>query len=97
VVSWFAVTKLYGYLLFRYPSFQVWIFIVFVLFTTINNKISYNQEQIHFNNWSIPETFMFAVFSHVLLLYFLKYLYKVDTLGAKADLIPLSLSLLKRK
>jgi len=97
VLSWFAVTILYGFFLMKYPSYQVWILIVFVLFTTLNNYVSHNTEQIFFTNWSIVETFMFAVFSHVFLLYFLKYLYKIDDLGAKENMVSLPFSVFKNK
>ncbi|OWZ82658.1 hypothetical protein [Natranaerobius trueperi] len=89
VLSWFAVTKLYGYFLLKYPYYQVHILIVFVLFTIFNNYVSYNNEQIVFLNWSLTETFMFALFSHVILLYLLKYLYKINELGAKEDMVNL--------
>ncbi|ACB85141.1 hypothetical protein [Natranaerobius thermophilus] len=97
VISWFAVTKLYGYFLMRYPSYQVIILIIFVLFTSLNNYISHNNDQVYFLNWSAAETFMFAVFSHVILLYFLKYLYKIDALGAKENMLAHSFNILNRK
>jgi hypothetical protein len=95
-VSWFGVTVLYGYLLLRYPRHQLWIIIAFLLWPTSISIIAHRAEVLFWNNWSNTETFMFAIFSHILLLYVFKYMHKVEELGAKEDMIPFSLSILKR-
>lgn len=95
VFSWFAVTILYGYILYQYPKDQLWIIIFFVSWATANNYISVYLNQIYFLSWTIAQTFMFAIFSHVLLLYMLKIMHKVDELGTKENILSFSLNLLK--
>lgn len=97
VISWFAVTLLYGYILYQYPKNQLWIVTFFVLWASLNNYVSIANNQITFSMWSIAHTFMFAVFSHVLLLFLLKLLHNVDELGTKEDTILFSLAVLKNK
>lgn len=86
-VSWFAVTILYGYLLINYSRFQFYILSFFVLWATIMNYSAVYFNKLTMTNWTLVETLMFATFSHVILLYFLKYLFKIDTLGANEDLL----------
>ena len=95
VLSWFAVTLAYGYILYRYPKEQLWTATFFVIWATINNYVSLNFQQITFISWSIAQTFMLAIFSHVLLIYVLKYMYGVEELGAKKDILATSLAALK--
>jgi hypothetical protein len=97
VLSWFAVTFLYGYMLYQYPRNQLWIVLFFVFWATINNYVSISVNQITFDMWSLAHTFMFALFSHVILLYLLKVMHHVDELGAKEDIISFSLAVLKNK
>ncbi len=96
VFSWFAVTSIYGFLLFQYPKYQLWILLFFVLFTTLINYLAYKRMVLFMPNWGTLETFMFAVFSHIILLYFLKFLYKIDDLGTKKNTIGFSLSAIKK-
>ncbi len=96
-ISWFGVTLIYGFLLYKYPRNQLWIIIFFVLWATAMCIIADNLKLVFMPNWSIPETLMFAVFSHVLLLYVLKFWYHVEELGARENIIGFSLSLLKNK
>ena len=97
VLSWTAVTWIYGYLLYTYPRQQLWIFHFFVLKALIIQLFAFLSNHITYRNWGTAETLFFAIFSHVLLLYLLKALYHVDELGAKADLVGYSLSLLKNR
>ncbi len=97
VLSWFAVTYLYGYILYKYPKDQLWIIIFFVIWATLNNYVAISLNQIFFLSWTVVQTFMFAIFSHVLLLYLLKIMLKVDELGTKENILSFSLSLLKNK
>lgn len=94
-LSWFAVTTIFGYLLWRYPRYQVWFVLFFTLWATVMSYIAQILNQIYLYGWSIAETFMFAVFSHVLLLYVFKYMHHVNELGAKDTMLPDSFSGLK--
>ncbi|AFQ45445.1 hypothetical protein [Desulfosporosinus meridiei] len=85
-ISWFAVTTIFGYLLWRFSSYQIWIVIFFTLWATLMNLTAVYLERISLPEWSIPETFMFAIFSHVLLLYVFKYMHHVDALGANEEM-----------
>ncbi|MCB8815512.1 hypothetical protein [Desulfosporosinus shakirovi] len=86
-LSWFAVTFLFGYMLWRFSRYQIWIVIFFVSWATAMNYITVSLKRIYLPGWSIPETFMFAIFSHVLLLYAFKYLHHVSKLGASENMI----------
>lgn len=97
VLSWFAVTLIYGFLLYKYPQDQLWILAFFVLWATGISFISGNLAILFMPNWSVAETFMFAIFSHVLLLYIFKLMHNVNELGAKEDILGFSLSILKNK
>ena len=97
VFSWFAVTLIYGFLLYKYPKDQLWIIGFFVFWATGISLISGNLNIIFMPNWSVPETFMFTIFSHVLLLYVFKQMYNVNELGAKEDIMEFSFSILKNK
>jgi len=97
VMSWFAVTLIFGYLLLIYSRYQLWILTFFVLWGTLMSHVAKAMNQIDMTGWSVAETFMFAVFSHVLLLYVFKYMHKVDDLGSNEDLIKFTLASLKRK
>ncbi len=96
-LSWFAVTLMFGYLLWRFPRYQVWFVLFFTLWATAMNYIALVLNQIFLRGWSIMETFMFAIFSHVLLLYVFKYLHRVNELGAKESMLYDSFSRLKDK
>lgn len=96
VLSWFAVTQIFGYLLYLYPRYQFWVVAFFVLWGTLMCYVAEIYNQIDMIGWSIAETFMFAVFSHVLLLYVFKYMHNVDELGSKENMIEFSLSALKK-
>ena len=80
-----------------YPKYQLWILAFFVLWGTSMNYTAKTFNQITMIGWNIADTFMFAIFSHVLLLYVFKYMHHVDELGAKDNIIGFSLSNLKRK
>ena len=41
------------------------------------------------SNWSISLTLMFAIISHIFLLYLLKWINKVEEIGTKEDLLNL--------
>ncbi|WP_075364714.1 hypothetical protein [Desulfosporosinus metallidurans] len=94
-LSWFAVTTIFGYLLWRFPRYQVWFVLFFTLWATAMSYTAQLLNQIVLHGWSITETFMFAIFSHVLLLYVFKYLHHVNELGAKETMLQDSLSWLK--
>ncbi|KJS47712.1 MAG: hypothetical protein VR66_17965 [Peptococcaceae bacterium BRH_c23] len=94
-LSWFAVTTIYGYLLWRFPRYQLWIVLFFILWATVMNYTALSLNQIFLPKWSIPQTFMFAIFSHVLLLYAFKYLHHVNELGATETMLEDSFLLFK--
>ncbi|MFZ7104285.1 MAG: hypothetical protein ACOWWO_16740 [Peptococcaceae bacterium] len=97
VMSWFAVTYLYGYLLYRYPRFQVFILAFFVLWGTLMSYTARLLKKLDMTNWSVLETLMFAVFSHVMLLYVFKFMHKVQDLGVHEDMLELTFGSLLRK
>ena len=97
VMSWFFVTLLFGYLLLKYPKYQIFIVAFFVVWGTLMSGFANYYKQIGFESWSNFETFTYAIFSHVLLLYVFKYMYKVTDLGAKEDMIDFTLKALKFK
>lgn len=96
-LSWFAVTTVFGYLLWRFPRYQIWIVMFFTLWATAMNYTALLLKQIHLLKWSIAETFMFAIFSHVLLLYAFKYLHHVNELGSTETMFEDSFSRFKNK
>lgn len=89
VMSWFGVTLLYGYLLLRYSKYQLYILFLFVGWTTLANYIPQRSGIFIAKDWSVSTTLMFALFSHVLLLYFLKWINGVEEIGTKDDLLNL--------
>ncbi|QHA00081.1 hypothetical protein [Dehalobacter restrictus] len=96
-LSWFAVTLIFGYLLRRYPKYQVAVVLFFILWAALMSYMALSINQIFFSGWSIPETLMFAIFSHVLLLYVFKYMSNTDELGANENMIKDSILVLKEK
>ena len=97
VLAWFAVTWIYGYLLFYYPKQQLWIFTFFVLKALALQIVAVSGNHISYIHWSTANTFLFAIVSHIFLIYLLKVLYRVDQLGVHEDLVGYSLSLLKHR
>ncbi|MCF8011930.1 MAG: hypothetical protein K9L17_12380 [Clostridiales bacterium] len=97
VLSWFGVTLVYGYLLFKYPGYQLWTVIFFVSWALFMSLIAKNLGHVSMPDWSTAETFMFAIFSHILLLYIFKLMHNVKELGTKDDTIKFSLSALKNR
>lgn len=94
-MSWFGVTILYGYLLMNYSRYQFYILTFFVLLATFMDYAAIYSNKVSMTNWTIVDTLMFAVFSHVVLLYLLKYMYGIDSLGAHEDVLMLKIR--KRK
>lgn len=89
VLSWFGVTLLYGYLLIRYAEYQFYILLFFVLWTAVANYFSVQSGVFLEKSWNLSATLMFALFSHVFLLYLLKWINKIETIGTKKDLLNL--------
>lgn len=89
VMSWFGVTLLYGYLLIDYSKYQVYVIAFFVLWTTFHNYFADQAEVFTMTNWSLSLTLMFAVFSHIFLLYLLKLTNKIEDIGTKKDMLNL--------
>lgn len=96
-LSWFAVTLIFGYLLFLYPKYQLWVVAFFVSWGTLMNYAAEIYNQVDMIGWTMAETFMFAIFSHVLLLYVFKYMHNVDELGSKENMVEFSLSAFKKE
>ena len=69
----------------------------FTLWATAMNYTALSLKQIQLLKWSIAETFMFAIFSHVLLLYAFKYLHHVQELGSTETMFEDSFSRFKNK
>ncbi|MBM7556600.1 hypothetical protein [Halanaerobacter jeridensis] len=89
VMSWFGVTLLYGYLLMKYSKYQLYILFLFVGWTTLANYIPQRSGIFIAKNWSPSTTLMFALFSHIFLLYLLKWINGVEEIGTKDDLLNL--------
>lgn len=90
VISWFGATLLYGYLLIRYAKYQFYILLLFITWTTLANYFPEQEGLFLSTNWSLSTTLMFALFSHVFLLYLLKWLNGVEEIGTKDDLLNLN-------
>lgn len=82
VLSWFGVTLIYGYLLLRFPKYQVGLVFLFALVATQLNYFGIQANVISMSGWNLFDTFMFGVFSHVLNLYLLRFMLKKNELGA---------------
>jgi hypothetical protein len=82
VLSWTGVTLNFGYLLLRFTKYQSLIVFAFALYSAFMNYLAKNHSMIKHDNWSFFQTFMFGIFSHVLILYLLKFMYKNKTIGA---------------
>ena len=89
VISWFGVTLLYGYFLINYPKYQVYIIAFFVFWTTLTNYFAKQAGIFKMTNWNLFLTLMFAVFSHIFLLYLLKLMTGVEKIGTKKDMLNL--------
>jgi hypothetical protein len=87
VISWFGVTLLYGYMLIRYSKYQIYFLFLFVAWTTVSNYFAESEGVFLAKDWGISLTLMFAIFSHVFLLYFLKWINNVEEIGTKDDLL----------
>lgn len=87
ILSWTIVTLIYGYLLLRYPKYQVYIALAFVIWTGITNYAAEISDAVINLDWHLWLTIMFAVFSHVLLLFLLRLTNDAPTLGANDDLL----------
>lgn len=96
ILSWFAVTLLFGFFLYQYPRHQLWTLTFFVFITTLINILAAGNRKILFIQWGLLETFLFAVFSHILLLYLFKYMYQIEELGAKDNMVEFSFAVLRR-
>ena len=95
-ISWFGVTTIFGYILWRYPRYQVWFVFFFTLWATAMSYTAQSLNQIYFHGWSITETSMFAIFSHVILLYLFKYMHNITELGANETMLQDSFSGLRK-
>lgn len=82
VLSWTGVTFIFGFLLLRFTKFQYLIVLGFALIAALMNFTAQTHQMIKHDNWSLFQTFMFGVFSHVLMLYLLKLLFKKKEFGA---------------
>ena len=89
VMSWFGVTLLYGYLLIRYSNYQLYILFFFALWATVANYFPQRNGIFIDKNWSLSATLMFALFSHVFLIYLLKWINNVEEIGTKSNLLSL--------
>ncbi|ADL12762.1 hypothetical protein [Acetohalobium arabaticum] len=89
VISWFGVTLLYGYFLINYSKYQVYVITFFVSWTTFTNYFANQAGVFAMTNWSLSLTLMFAVFSHIFLLYLLKLMNGVEDIGTKKDMLNL--------
>ncbi len=87
ITSWTFVTLLYGYLLLRYSKCQFYIVLTFVAWTGITSYAAQVFGEVIHLDWNIWLTIMYAIFSHVLLLYVLKAMTGSDELGTKDDLL----------
>lgn len=82
IISWFGVTLTFGYLLLRFSKYQVVLVLLFALIATQMNYSAIKAGMTNLIGWSLLDTFMFGLFSHVLNLYLLKLMLKRDELGS---------------
>jgi hypothetical protein len=82
VLSWTGVIFVFGYLLLRFPKHQIIWVIIFAISATFMNYSGIYYQMIKLKGWGLLDTFMFGVFSHVWILYFLKIFYKKAEIGA---------------
>ena len=92
-ICWFFVTLLYGYLLLIYTDYQFYLLIFFALWSALMNYFAEASRMLLLIDWDLFLTFQFALFSHVLLLYILKWMFKVKELGSSHE----NILLFKRK
>jgi hypothetical protein len=82
LMAWYGVTISYGYLLLKYPRYQYWLVLIFSGIGTLINQFGIYFKMLTMRQWNLVDTFMFAIFSHVLILYFLKFWSHKEILGA---------------
>lgn len=82
VIGWFGVTLAYGYLLLRFPKYQIALVVFFAIVATHMNYAAIQCKAVVLSGWTLYDTFMFGLFSHVLNLYILKFMLKKEELGA---------------
>lgn len=82
ILSWTGVTLIFGYLLFRYPKQQIIWVVVFALIATKMNFFGLFYQMVELSGWGLLDTFMFGIFSHVLILYLFKLLFHKEEIGA---------------
>jgi hypothetical protein len=82
IISWFGVTMIYGFFLLKYPRYQYLLVFAFAVIGTALNFFGKYFQMITMTRWNLLDTLMFAVFSHVLILYLFKLLFHQEELGA---------------
>lgn len=82
VLSWTGVTFVFGYLLLRYPKHQIIWVVTFAIIATLMNYFGLYYRMVELRGWGLLDTFMFGIFSHVLILYLYRFLHKNDEIGA---------------
>ena len=82
ILSWTGVTFNFGYLLLRFTKYQSLIVLGFAFIAALINYTAQEHQMINHDNWSILQTLMIGIFSHVLILYFFKFLLKRKDIGA---------------
>lgn len=82
ILSWSGVTLIFSYMVLRFTKYQSLIVLGFGLYAAFMNLLAERHSMIKHDNWSFFQTFMFGIFSHVLILYILKFIYKKKDLGA---------------
>jgi hypothetical protein len=82
VWCWFGVIMCYGYLLLRYPRYQALMVLGFACMGTLLNFLGGRYRMLAMHGWSLLDTFMFAVFSHILILFLFKWIFPPENLRA---------------
>ena len=82
LLSWTAVTFTFGYLLLRFTKYQSLIVLGFATIAVLINYTAQTHQMITHRNWSLFQTFIYGIFSHIIILYLLKFLYRKKNIGA---------------
>lgn len=72
IINWFSVTLIFCYLILKYIKYKIPIILFFTLLSTLMNYCATYHKAITLINWSLADTFMYALFSHTLIFFILK-------------------------
>ena len=74
----------FGWFLLKYPKYQILIVFSYAVIGTVKSFFGEYFKMIIMTGWSMLDTFMFALFSHVVILYLFKLLFRMKEIGAQS-------------